>query len=203
MAREKERESRGKATDEALNVDEVAEGTDTEVQAAQQPVASPVANLFKSRIVKILGYALIAILLIIVSVLISLFVQSQTAKTNKQLALQDQRWEEKKPEPPAIFSLGEFKINTADKDETHFLKLTLYLAYENKKKEMVKLQSELNERRVQLQALVEEILMSKTKDEIDEPGELDLLKEEIMGRVNGVLNEGQIQEVFFVDYSIL
>lgn len=202
MAREKEREPRGRA-DEDLNVDEVAEGTDTEVQAATTPPASPVANLFKSRIVKILGYALIAILVIIVTVLINLFIQSQTAKTNKQLTLQDQRWEEKKPEPPAIFSLGEFKINTADKDETHFLKVTVYLGYENKKKEMAKLQSELNERRVQLQALLEEILMSKTKDEIDEPGELDQLKEEIMGRVNGVLNEGQVQDIFFVDYSIM
>jgi flagellar FliL protein len=202
MAKEKERESRGKADDD-LNVDEVAEGTDAEIQVAPQAPASPVANLLKSRLVKILGYALIAILLIIVSVLISLWVQSQSKRTERQLSLQDQRYEEKKPEPKAIYSLGEFKINTADKDETHFLKLTVYLGYENTKREKQTMPSELNERKVELQALVQEILMAKTKSELDEPGELEQLKEEIMGRVNGVLINGEVKEVFLVDYSVM
>jgi len=55
--------------EEKVNVDEIAEGKDADVQTAAPQ--SPLATLLKSRVVKILGYSFVAILLIVVSVIIS------------------------------------------------------------------------------------------------------------------------------------
>jgi flagellar protein FliL len=199
MAKDKDRPK----DDDNLDPEAIGDGTDEAVKEAQ-PVVAPIANLFKSRLVKILGYALIAVMLIVVSVLISKVVVEKAGGPGR-LNVQDQRWEEKKPDPLAAFTLSEFKLNTADMDETHFIKVTVYLAYADpkKKKENTELVAELNERKIQLVDLVTKILMSKTKADVASIEQQANLKEEIKGRINELLVKGEIEDVYFTDFSVI
>ncbi len=187
-----------KEEEDKVDVDEIAEGSDEDVQAAAPP-ASPLQNLLKSRLVKILGYALIAILLIIVSVIVSMLVINAKMKQTP-LNVQDQRWEEKKPNPYATFDLGEFKLNTADKDEPKFLHVQVVLAYD---KEDAKVVQELNERRIQLVDEMNRLFGQRTKDQLDDPDKQEELKEMIKERVNQILQSGEVRDVYFPIFSLM
>ena len=182
--------------DDQVNVDDIAEGTDEDVQST--PAGSPVANLFQTKLAKILGYSVAAILLIIISVLASVLLTKNANK--KGYKEQDKPWVVKKPDPLSTLTLNEFKLSTADKKDTHFVGINIALGY---KMNDMKLASELNARRAEIRDLINEIIMSKKKDEIDDYQEQQELKEEILERINQILQEGKISKVFFTDVSIM
>ena len=184
--------------DDKVDVDDIAEGSDEDVAAAA-PQASPLQNLLRSRFVKILGYSLIAILLIIVSVVIANFVIDAKLKKSP-LNVQDQRWEEKKPDPMATFDLGEFKLNTADKDEPRFLHVQVYLGYDEKD---LKVPQELNARKIQLVDSLNQLFGSRTKDQLDDIDKQNELKEMLKERINQLLQSGEVKEVYFPVFSLM
>jgi len=189
-----------KEDEDKVDVDEIAEGSDEDVAAAAPP-ASPLQNLLKGRFVKILGYSLIAILLIIVSVVISKIVVDNSLKKGAgPLNAQDQRWEEKKPDPLATFDLGEFKLNTADKDEPKFMHVQVVLGYD---KANAKVVQELNERKVQLVDKLNQVFGSRTKDQLDDTDKQSDLKEMIKDQINQLLQSGQVDEVYFPIFSLM
>lgn len=104
-----------------------------------------------------------------------------------------------KPMPLTIFPLGDFKVNTADIDETHFVRLTLSLGYniENKK-----LQTELASRKTEMRDIVLGILNSKEKSDLDSDVEKDRLKDEIMKAINNVLRDGEVEAVYYDEFVI-
>lgn len=180
--------------DDQVNVDDIAEGTDEDVKAT----SSPVANLFHSKLAKILGYSVAAILLIIISVLASVMLTKNANK--KSYKEQDKPWVVKKAAPLSTLSLKEFKLSTADKKDTHFVRINIALGY---KMNDMKLASELNARRAEIRDLINEIVMSKKKDEIDDEHEQQELKEEMLERINQILQDGKIDKIFFTDVSIM
>lgn len=104
-----------------------------------------------------------------------------------------------KPQPLIIFKLDEFRINTADIDEAHFVRLRVNLAYDGKNK---KLAQELSQRVEQLRDIIIRVLNSKEKQDIDEPIEKEELKEELKKQINNILSSGEIEDIYYDEFVI-
>jgi flagellar basal body-associated protein FliL len=140
----------------------------------------------------------VAILLIVVSVVISSLVVKNYAKT--RLSLEDQRWEEKKPDPLSVIAIQEFKLSTADVDEPGNIRMNLSLGYDAKDVEVV---AELNARKVEIIDMVNRLVSELRKDQVDEVGERDELKERIMDAINNKLQSGEVKAVYFTEFSVM
>lgn len=106
----------------------------------------------------------------------------------------------KTPPPLANYNFTEeFRINTSDKGEAHFVKMKLAFGIA---KEDQTLSAELAERNAQMRDLINLIVGRKSKDElINIEDQLDL-REEIKAQVNHILTEGKIQEVYFTEFIV-
>ncbi|EQA64533.1 MULTISPECIES: flagellar basal body-associated FliL family protein [Leptospira] len=151
-----------------------------------------------SPIIKWLLYVAGAIFGIIIVAIISMVVAKQTATSTftqmKNVALV------KPPPPLANYNFTEeFRINTSDKGEAHFVKMKLAFGIA---KEDQTLSAELAERNAQMRDLINLIVGRKSKDElINIEDQLDL-REEIKAQVNHILTEGKIQEVYFTEFIV-
>jgi flagellar FliL protein len=105
-----------------------------------------------------------------------------------------------KPEPLTTLPLDEFKLNTADIDEPHFLRVQLSLAYKNEDNK--KLAQELPQRKEQIRDIILKILSSKEKQDVDEETERQTVKDEIKKEINNVLVNGQIEEIYILEFII-
>ncbi|MBE8372933.1 flagellar basal body-associated FliL family protein [Leptospira borgpetersenii serovar Hardjo-bovis] len=151
-----------------------------------------------SPIIKWLLYVAGAIFGIIIVAIIAMVVAKQTATSTftqmKNVALV------KPPPPLANYNFTEeFRINTSDKGEAHFVKMKLAFGIA---KEDQTLSAELEERNAQMRDLINLIVGRKSKDElINIEDQLDL-REEIKAQVNHILTEGKIQEVYFTEFIV-
>ncbi|EKR62793.1 MULTISPECIES: flagellar basal body-associated protein FliL [Leptospira] len=151
-----------------------------------------------SPIIKWLLYVAGAIFGIIIVAIISMIVAKETTTKmfyeKKNVALV------KPPPPLANYNFTEeFRINTSDKGEAHFVKMKLAFGIA---KEDQTLSAELAERNAQMRDLINLIVGRKSKDElINIEDQLDL-REEIKAQVNHILTEGKIQEVYFTEFIV-
>lgn len=151
-----------------------------------------------SPIIKWLLYVAGAIFGIIIVAVIAMIVAKETATKTftqmKNVALV------KPPPPLANYNFTEeFRINTSDKGEAHFVKMKLAFGIA---KEDQTLSAELAERNAQMRDLINLIVGRKFKDElINIEDQLDL-REEIKAQVNHILTEGKIQEVYFTEFIV-
>ncbi len=155
-------------------------------------------NLIK----RILGWILVHGLQILIAALVSAVVaivvisQVKAGAGEKVYA----RFEVKpKPDPYAVLKLDPFRLNTADIDEPHFIRIEVALAYEAGN---MKLLTELNARRAQIRDIILRILRRKKKEDLDEPSEIERLKEEIKKEINTVLKNGEIKDVYYEEFVI-
>jgi flagellar FliL protein len=138
------------------------------------------------------------IIAVVVSTIIA-FILVRTSVTKKSEEVYKTQTLTQKPNPMATFPLGDFRMNTADIDEPHFIRVAIELAYDDNDK---KLPTELAQRNIQLRDIVFRLLNSKTKDQIDEAVEKERLKEEIIKAVNNVLQNGEIKDVYYTEFVI-
>ncbi|TGK12096.1 flagellar basal body-associated FliL family protein [Leptospira fluminis] len=171
---------------------------DPEIDEEEGGVPAADAGAGSSPLIKWLIYIAGAVFGIIIVVLVSMFVAKQAATSTfremKNVSLV-------KPPPPLVtFAFQEeFRINTADKGETHFVKMKLSFGVA---KDDTKITNELAERIAQMRDLVNLIVGRKTKDDlIDVEDQLDL-REEIKAQINHILSEGKIQEVYFTEFIV-
>ncbi|PJZ71455.1 endoflagellar basal body-associated protein [Leptospira perolatii] len=171
---------------------------DPEIDEEEGAAPAGDAGAASSPLIKWLIYIAGAVFGIILVVLVSMFVSRQTAtsafREMKNVALV-------KPPPPLVtFAfLDEFRINTADKGEAHFVKMKLAFGVG---RDDTKITNELAERIAQMRDLVNLIVGRKTKDDlIDVEDQLDL-REEIKAQINHILSEGKIQEVYFTEFIV-
>ncbi len=168
-----------------------------EQEQEQQPVqASATSGL--NKIIKILIYIALGLAGIIVMSIIAYYVAKYaTAQQYKEVA----SIAVVKPPPPLeVYNFADdFRVNTADKDETHFVKLRLSLGYQQGNKA---LSTELAQRMPQLRNIINLILAGKTKEELSSiEGQLEL-REEIKASINHILSEGKIEEVYFYEFIV-
>jgi flagellar FliL protein len=169
-----------------------------ELEEEQQQPIQPVQQTGINRIIKILIYVALGLVGITVMSIISYYVAKYaTAQQYKEVA----SIAVVKPPPPLdVYNFTEeFRVNTADKEETHFIKLKLSLAFEPGNKA---LSGELAQRAPQLRNIINLILAGKTKEELStQQGQLEL-REEIKASINHVLSEGKVEEVYFSEFIV-
>lgn len=165
-------------------------------QEEQQLQPAPVSGL--NRIIKILIYVALGLVGITVMSIISYYVAKYaTAQQYKEIA----SIAVVKPPPPLeVYNFADdFRVNTADKEESHFIKLKLSLGFEQGNKA---LSAELSQRVPQIRNIVNLILAGKTKEQLSTiEGQLEL-REEIKASINHILSEGKIEEVYFNEFIV-
>ena len=104
------------------------------------------------------------------------------------------------PPPLATFKFSkEFRVNTADVDEPHFIQMSLAFGYNVNNK---LLESELIQRQVQMKHIVNIILGGKRKEDITTTLQKLNLAEEIKSQMNIILSEGKVEEVYFEELVV-
>ncbi|MEJ5272572.1 MAG: flagellar basal body-associated FliL family protein [Spirochaetota bacterium] len=180
--------------DEAeLNESEEAE----EGGAEKKPAEKKAIKGLSSGIVRILLYIIGIIILIAISVTISYLVASKTAEKPDKISI-EQTYKNVTP-PYDTLRLADFTINTADIDEQHVIRVTIALAYTQKD---AAVSAELAQREAQIRDIINRILSSKRKDEIDSIDGKENLKNEIKNAINNILVNGKIKDVYFIDFFI-
>ncbi|MCB1174618.1 MAG: flagellar basal body-associated FliL family protein [Leptospiraceae bacterium] len=106
----------------------------------------------------------------------------------------------KPPPPTENFNFSEdFRVNTADSGETHFIKLKLSLGFEPGNPA---LSAEISQRTPQLRNIINLILMGKTKSELAGVQDSLDLQEEIKASINHILSEGKVTDVYFLEFIV-
>ncbi|MFN3604682.1 MAG: flagellar basal body-associated protein FliL [Leptonema sp. (in: bacteria)] len=169
-----------------------------EEQDQEQEIQTPPPTSGLNKIVKILIYVALGLVGLIIMSIISYYVAKYaTTQQYKEVA----SIAVVKPPPPLeVYNFSEdFRVNTADKEEAHFIKLKLSLGFEPGNKA---LSTELAQRAPQLRNIINLILAGKTKEQLSTiEGQLEL-REEIKASINHVLSEGKIEEVYFSEFII-
>jgi flagellar protein FliL len=168
---------------------------EAEVEEEGKPEGEPKKA---SPIVKYLMYGAAGILLVIIVAVVSTFVAQKAAtsvyKQQKNVALV------KAPPPLDVFNFpDEFRINTSDVGEAHFIKLKLSFGVE---KGQPALTQELAERLPQMQNIINLIISRKNKEELKTIKDQLDLREEIKAHINHILTNGKIKEVYFREFIV-
>lgn len=157
---------------------------------------------------RLLGPNLVRALLYIAAVLVLIIVSGSVAyviarrvgatpvteKTSPML--------ETKEKPLSYFNLESFSVNTSDRDEAHFVKLTLELGYQREGTASSEIQAELVQRRPELRDLVIQALGSKSYHQLLGEENRRQLREDIKEKINQVLQKGQIEKVVFTEFVL-
>lgn len=148
-------------------------------------------------ILKVLMYVAAGIAVFIIALFAGKMGGGSAAKDDAYA--QDQKALEQKAPPLATFELKEFKSNTADVDTTHSIRMKLSLGYE---KNNLLLQTELSERRKQIFDLIMLTLNKKRKEDLDSAQKKQDLKDELIKLINGLLQNGKIDDVYYEEFSV-
>jgi len=94
------------------------------------------------------------------------------------------------------FGLDEFLVNLADEDGKRYLKVKVFLGYDSKK-----LDSELEEKKPILRDAIISVIRTKKAADITPKG-VESIKMEIIGKVNPLLEKGQLNNVYINDILV-
>lgn len=152
----------------------------------------------RSKIVTILlwvagGTALI-LLMFAISFLVANKVRTESYKEEQNIVIA--------PAPPPMQTFKfqkEFRVNTADTDESHFIQMSLTFGYRGENKE---LESELIARQSQMMHIINILLGGKKKEDLATQTDKLNLEEEIKSQINMILREGQIDDVYFEELVV-
>lgn len=96
-----------------------------------------------------------------------------------------------------IFQLDQFIVNLLSQGGRRYLKVSISLEMTTPN-----LENELNAKRAPVRDIIIEILTSKSIDDISTTRGKDRLKEEIIQRLNEILVDGKIRNIFLTDMAI-
>lgn len=94
------------------------------------------------------------------------------------------------------FGLDEFLVNLADEDGKRYLKVKVFLGYDNKK-----LDTELEEKKPILRDAIIGVIRTKKAADITPKG-VESIKMEIIQRINPILEKGQLNNVYINDILV-
>jgi len=169
-----------------------------EEPGGQEPEQKSTGFSFGKLIEWLLSNLIPVIIAVVLSTIIA-FILIKTTVSKKSEEVYKTTTLTQKPSPLAPFTIGDFRLNTADIDEPHYIRVSIVLGYEEGEK---KLPGELSSRQTQMRDIIFRLLNSKTKDQLDEAIEKDRLKEEIMKAINNVLQNGEIKDVYYTEFVI-
>jgi len=171
---------------------------DEELEGGDDGGYEPSAASGLNKIVKILIYVALGavglVLMAVISYYVALTAAAQQYKEVASIAVV------KPPPPTENFNFSDdFRVNTADRGEPHFIKLRLSLGFDPGN---AALSAELAQRTPQLRNIINLILMGKTRDGLSTVQDRLELREEIKASVNHILSEGKIKEVYFNEFIV-
>ena len=157
----------------------------------------PKRKLLGPTMIRTLLYVAAALVLIIVSGTIAYMVAKRVSKAPAT----EKTAEEYKDiaKPLASFDLKSFSINTSDIEEKHFVKVNIFLGYDEGRQDI---QSELNSRKEQLRDIVISIIGSKKYSDLNTQDKIEQLKEEIKRKINNIMRVGKIKAVYFTEFVL-
>lgn len=98
------------------------------------------------------------------------------------------------------FALDEFLVNLKSDNSTRYLKTKIYIGYPDNK-ETKDFEAELTDKKPILRDAINTVLRTKKAEDFTEAG-VEQLKEEIKNRINPLLEDGQIVNVYFSEILV-
>lgn len=102
-----------------------------------------------------------------------------------------------KEAPPVIHSMESFLVNLADPGGKRYLKVNMQLLLDNGAVE-----EEIKARNYAVRDVLLALLSGKAYDDISTPNGKDVLKREVMLRMNRLLTKGQVKEIYFTEFLV-
>ena len=173
-------------------------GTELEDEFTATDSSSGITTTKRSKLVMILLWVIGGLAALILMTLISYFmakeVKTSTYREEQNITIAPT------PAPWAIFSFPkEFRTNTADVGEPHFIQASVSLAYDTKN---TLLAHELFQRQTQMKHIINIILGDKKKEDVSTTLQKLHLAEEIKSQVNMILGKGKIEDVYFKEFVV-
>ena len=171
---------------------------DEELLDNEEGSLAPINGGERSKLVTILLWVAGALAGIVLMILISYFI----AKKVKSDAYKEEQNIVIAPAPPPLATFKfqkEFRVNTADIDEPHFIQMSLAFGFDGNNKP---LENELIQRHTQMTHIVNIILGGKKKEELTTTLQKLNLAEEIKSQINIILSEGKVEEVYFEEIVV-
>ena len=103
--------------------------------------------------------------------------------------------EEAPPVEKFEFPLDNFVVNVADTDNRRYLKVNVVLVYTEEEME-----EELEKRTAEMRNSIIDILRKKTMEDVQKENATETIRTEVAERVNSILPEGEILEVYLTDF---
>jgi flagellar FliL protein len=96
-----------------------------------------------------------------------------------------------------MYPMSQFIVNLLSENGSRFLKTTIDLEMDK-----TELSAELDKKKPLIRDIIIRTLSSKTFEEVSTMKGKDRLKDEIVNKVNEVLTDGQIKNIFFTDFIV-
>ena len=97
--------------------------------------------------------------------------------------------------PRHLYAMSEFQVNLADPGTRRFLRMKVDLAYNERG-----LNREIEERESELRSHIISILRSKFIADLEEPGGMKSLEEELLDRLNSILDSGKLEAIYYKEF---
>ena len=97
--------------------------------------------------------------------------------------------------PQHSYSMDEFQVNLADPGTRRFLRMTIDLAFDDRG-----LTSEIQEREAELRSNIISVLRSKYVEDLEEPGGMESLEQDLLETINGVLDTGEVRAIYYKEF---
>ena len=96
-----------------------------------------------------------------------------------------------------MYPMNQFIVNLLSENGSRFLKTTINLEMDK-----AELSAELDKKKPLIRDIIIRTLSSKTFEEVSTMKGKDRLKDEIVSKINDVLSDGQIKDIFFTDFVV-
>jgi len=97
--------------------------------------------------------------------------------------------------PRHTYAMQEFQVNLADEGTRRFLRTTIDLAYNEKA-----LTKEIETRQSELRSHIISILRSKYVSDLGEPGGMQALEQDLLQKLNSLLEAGEIEAIYYKEF---
>ena len=141
------------------------------------------------------GFSLKSVLLVLVLAMVG-FMGYNFLKQSGFFAPKEDAPKKARAKEPIIYTFeGNFLVNLADKDNLRYLKAVISVALSNQKAE-----DELRKKSVEIRDAIIMILSAQTSEDLATPEGKERLKSLIAERINGMLTQGEVESVYFLDF---
>ena len=99
--------------------------------------------------------------------------------------------------PEFEYMFDSFVVNLAEQDHRRYLKVTMIATYHEER-----LEEELESRVSEIRNEIIDILRSKTLEDVQKENSTKEIRKQVGQKINSIIREGRIEEVYFTDFII-